>query len=338
VKTLFQRPDRIQDPLYVVTMISNPARYRVRWKHFEDFAKRCAEAGAILYPVEVAFGDREFVIDHPNVIRLRTSHELWHKENAINLGIQRLPQDAKYIGCVDADVQWARADWADETVHALQHYDVVQMWSEAQDLDPDHHSLGPRFSLAYCWIHGLPRKKVKVCGDYYEYEQTNKEAAFYWHPGYAWAYRRSALDAVGGLLDTCILGGADYHMAYGLIGEIEDTINRPSLRSYNAIIRRWAHRADKYIKRNVGYVPGLILHSWHGAKARRRYKDRWQIFEETQFCPNRDLKRDCQGLWQIDDHPKLQHMLRAYFRQRNEDSIDVDPRWSESMLKAPGTK
>jgi hypothetical protein len=36
--------------------------------------------------------------------------------------------------------------------------------------------------------------------------------------GGAWAFRRPAFDAVGGLLDTCILGSADWHMAFGLAG------------------------------------------------------------------------------------------------------------------------
>jgi hypothetical protein len=338
VKTLFQRPDRINDPLYVVTMISNPARYRVRWKHFEDFAKRCEEAGAILYPVEVAFGERAFVIDHPNVIQLRTSHELWHKENAINLGIQRLPQDWKYVACIDADITFARPDWANETIHQLQHYSVVQMWSQAQDLDPEHQALvEQRLSLAYCWMHGLPRRVNHTKGDYYGYETTVSGQGFYWHPGYAWAYRRDAIDGFGGLLDVCMLGGADYHMAYGLIGEIEQTIQRKTLTNYNDIIRRWADRADRTVKRSVGYVPGLILHSWHGAKAHRRYRDRWSIFEQVQYDPYADLKHDWQGLWQLTDRsPEFRHMLSAYFRQRNEDSVDVDPRWAATMLNAPG--
>src|SRR5260370_1321719 len=36
--------------------------------------------------------------------------------------------------------------------------------------------------------------------------------------GGAWAWRRHAFNTVGGMLDTCILGSGDWHMAFALIG------------------------------------------------------------------------------------------------------------------------
>jgi flagellar basal body-associated protein FliL len=37
-----------------------------------------------------------------------------------------------------------------------------------------------------------------------------------------------------------------------------------------------------------------------------------------------DLKRDCQGLFQLEDNKiELRDAIRRYFRQRNEDSIDL---------------
>lgn len=62
-------------------------------------------------------------------LQLRTSHEIWLKENSLNLGFARLPPDWKYAAWIDADVTFARPDWACETVHQLQHNPVVQMWS-----------------------------------------------------------------------------------------------------------------------------------------------------------------------------------------------------------------
>src|ERR1700684_2396379 len=90
--TIFQRPDQLPYPLYVVTTVFNSPRYRSRWRLYEDFAKMVAEAGAILYTVEVAFGDRAFAVteaSNPRHIQLRTNTELWFKEQAINLGVAR---------------------------------------------------------------------------------------------------------------------------------------------------------------------------------------------------------------------------------------------------------
>lgn len=331
--TMFQRPDRVCDPLYVITMISNPVRYRSRWRLYHDFAKRCAAAGAVLYTCEVAFGHREFSItspDEPRHLQLRTSSELWHKENALNLLLSRLPLDWKYVAWVDADVSFARDDWANETLHQLQHHPVVQMFSEAQDLDPDSQSCGPKQGFAYCYVHGMPRMD-EPC-----YESDGQGRAHFWHTGFAWAARREALDALGGLLDHCILGSADFHMAYSLIGEGLTTLaNRREVSSrYKYLIDLWQQRAEKYVRRDLGYVPGLLLHHWHGPKAARRYVDRWQILTESGFDPDLDLKRDWQGLYQLTDRSaQLRDQLRAYFRQRNEDSVDADSVWSATMNK-----
>src|SRR5581483_2347339 len=153
--TFFQRPDRLHDPLYVIAPVFNSQRFRSRWRLYEDFARHVACAGAILYTVEVAFGDRDFAVTqacNPRHLQLRTKSELWLKEAAINLMVQQLPRDWKYVAWIDADFQFARGDWADETLHKLQHYDLVQMYSTIQDLKPNHDPHGPSRSFADVWL------------------------------------------------------------------------------------------------------------------------------------------------------------------------------------------
>ena len=106
-------------------------------------------SSAILHTVEVAFGGRHFEVTepgNPNHLQLRIHmQELWLKECALNLLIAdviRRHPDAKYFAWVDADVLFSRADWAQETLHQLQHYHIVQMWSMCQDLSIDHEMLG----------------------------------------------------------------------------------------------------------------------------------------------------------------------------------------------------
>jgi hypothetical protein len=44
--------------------------------------------------VELAFGNRPFEVtdpDNPRHVQVRSGHELWHKENLVNLGVARLP-------------------------------------------------------------------------------------------------------------------------------------------------------------------------------------------------------------------------------------------------------
>jgi hypothetical protein len=95
--------------------------------------------------------------------------------------------------------------------------------------------------------------------------------------------------------------------------------------AFKAHLRNGQDRTERYIRRNVGYVDGLLAHHWHGRKADRRYRDRWKILVDNNYDPDLDLKRDAQGLYQLTDRCiKLRDDLRSYFRSRNEDSIDGD--------------
>jgi len=318
-RTFFQRQDQVADPLYVCTAIFNPIRFRSRWKLFQDFEARVAQAGAILYTIEAAFGNRAFAVTDPNNprhIRVRCPSEIWLKENLLNVAIGRLPEPAKYIAWIDADVSFVRDDWANECIHQLQHYEFVQMWSEAIDMSPGHEILQRFKSFAWCHMNGVKSDPE----DRYYYGPGKMG---WWHPGFAWAARRTALDAVGGLVDWAILGSGDHLMARALVGRLikqQEGIG-PSGRRWLA---EWKKRAYEKLHNNVGCMEGTLIHYWHGKKVNRGYATRWKILRECGFDEEKDIRRDAQGIWRLrENNIKLRDAIRAYFRQRNEDGIDV---------------
>ena len=316
---MFERPDQVKAPLYVVTSVFNPIRYRSRWRLYQDFVHHVEHSGAILYTVEIAFGKREFSVTeagNPRHLQLRTNHELWLKENALNLLIQRLPIDWEYVAWVDADVHFHRPDWANETVHQLQHHPVVQLWSEAVDLSPLHEINNIFKSFAWCFHHEQIVKQPPP-DDYCEHVTPKLH---YWHPGYAWGIRRKAYDALGGLVDWSILGGGDFFMARSIIDK-HYRIPKSLGPSGKAWLERWRKRAHECLKHDLGYVHGLLMHNWHGPKAARKYKDRGQILTAGKFNPETDLVRDAQGLWQLCGNETLRDGVRDYFRERNEDAV-----------------
>lgn len=298
--------------LHVITVVSNPIRYKSRYRLYHDFAKRVKDAGAILHTVELAFGERDFLLTQPNDpldVQVRTWHELWHKENLINIGLDNLPPDWKYVAWIDADIQFTRPDWAVETVHLLQHNMFVQMFSHSQDLGPHLEPLGQHNGFVYSWLKGKAFKKG--------YEN--------WHPGYAWAARREAIEAVGGLIDLAILGSGDRHMATAMIGQVHTSFNNKVHRNYKDMCFQWQARCDKWIMQDVGYLSGLLLHHWHGKKKDRHYVDRWKILVESNYNPFLDVRKDCDGVLVLTDRNlKLRDGIRKYFRSRNEDSIDLE--------------
>ncbi len=298
--------------LHVIAVISNPVRYKSRYDLYEKFkAEMRAHSNVVLHTVEIAFGDRPFMVTKPNkhVLQLRSYDEIWHKENMINLAVQRLPDDWEYVAWIDADVTFVNKTWVHDTLHALQHYMLVQPWQDALDMGPEGQVIQAHKSFCYMHSIGAPRKKGYT----------------FFHPGFAWACRREAWDAVGGLIDTAVLGAGDHHMALALIGSARESVPGKIAPSYLNKIMIWQDRAEKYIRRDIGAVPGTILHSWHGKKKDRKYVERWDILTRHNFDPDLDLKEDWQGLYQLTERSiGLRDDIRRYFRARNEDSVDTE--------------
>lgn len=314
--------------LHVITPYSNHLRYRSRKELYLKFKKHMQDSGVNLHTVELQMGARPFEVTevgNSQDLQLRTFDEMWHKENMINLAIAQLPKDWEYVAWIDADVFFTRPDWALETVHQLQHFMVVQLFSKAQDLGPDYQPLEMQNGFAWSYIQNQCQPpQGSGTGGYYGYEYGTRG---FWHPGYAWAARREAIDAVGGLVDYAILGAADHHMALGLIGCMGKSMPKGISPQYRNQLLQWEARAEKTLKRDLGYVDGLINHHWHGPKTKRYYVERWGILTKNQYDPEVDLRRDWQGLYLMsEDTPRqrrLRDEIRRYFRARDEDSNHV---------------
>jgi hypothetical protein len=327
------------DDFYVLAVMTNPERFKRRPQLFREFVQRMDRYGVKLYIVEGAFGDREFEVTesgNPRHIQIRTDSEIWHKENLINIGISRLPSTWKYVAWIDGDIDFVHPNWALETIHELQHHPVVQMFEDAIDLGPTNEILQTYKSFAYCYKNNLPdkireesftTKKTKNSAvtkfhNYYVYCDSKTSPGTYWHPGYAWAATREAINMMGGLLDFGIVGAGDHHMACCLIGQGERSVPKGLHPNYKKMVMSWQSRALR-LHKNIGFVKGTIYHYWHGKKRERKYKDRWQIVIDNKFDPAHDIHKDWQGLWSLyPGHEAMRDQIRQYFQSRNEDSVD----------------
>ena len=318
------------DKFHVITMVSNHAygrvghEYQSRYRLYREFRRKLARAGIKLWTTELAFGTRPFAVTQPrdnHDQQLRTSTELWHKERALQLMMWHLTEthpDWKYIAWIDADVEFPNWEgenaWFAETVRALHHFKVVQLFQNAVDLGPNGEAINTHTSFGYAYQKGLSDFKPGY--------------GKYGHPGFAWAARRETMEATP-FIDFGILGSGDRHMACGWIGKIMESINGECSEGYKRKLRQWQEQAERYVRRDLGYVPGTILHHWHGRKSLRGYSSRWEILKDTQFDPDVDLKTDAQGLWQLADRGTersldLRDKIRDYFHSRLDDSTDLE--------------
>lgn len=319
---------------YVITVCSNPVRYQARWKLLKEFEQHITELGGKLLIVEQAFGNREFQVtsaSNPMHLQVRTDHELWHKENMINLSVQRLTMidpSFEYVAWIDGDIVFQRKDVLLETAQQLQHYDIVQMFSHVIDMGPQMEYIQQNNGFVYMYHQNLCYPpQTNGHGGYYAAATHGKT---FWHPGYAWAARRRFFDKIQ-LMDQAILGAGDHHMALGLIGQAARSLPGHCSEGYKKMVMGWEKQAAHAFKRNVGFVPGVITHNWHGKKSDRKYVERWGIITKNKFDPVTDLTRDSYGLWRLnmahgERSIRLRDDIRIYFRQRNEDSIDWDGR------------
>lgn len=297
--------------LHVITTVFNPAQYRSRYKLYWDFRKHILASGGSLMTIELAFEDQPFVVterEDPLHIQLRSNHQIWYKENLVNIAIRKLPAGWTHTAWLDADISFDRPDWLARTSAALQKDAFVQMFSTIVDLGPRGEPLKQHEGFAYKHRSDPSARRRKTFGQ----------------PGYAWAARRDAFEAVGGLIDWSILGSNDYYMGRAMLNAVDPMDTRMPGSNYANAFLEWQERFQRGVGDSVGYVDVQIRHHWHGRRADRGYGRRWRILVANNFDPKTDLRYRDDGLLELtDDKPALRNQIRTYFEGRNEDEIDV---------------
>ena len=319
-----------EETLHVACAYSNPYRWRTRRELMNDFRQHMEGTKNVkLYVGELAYGDRPHEVtraDCETDIQFRASAALFHKENILVETIKRFPAGWKY-GCIfDADFTATRHDWALETVHQLQHASWVQPFSTYATLSAKTYGGNKpageiRNSFAATYInnkHKVPGN-TNSAGWAVSYDPSAK-----WVPvgatGGAWAFTNEGYATTGGLLDACILGHADWFMAFGLVAEgapaMHDWRYHPN---YINMIKAWQAKAA-LLKQNIGVTDHFMTHHFHGSYKNRGYESRDMILVEHQFDPLVDLRRNWQGIIELTGNkPKLRDAIQRYFISRSED-------------------
>lgn len=310
IKLAIHNNDPIEDKLNVVIVISNPCLYAKRYILLKEFVKRIEEEEdhVNLFIVEMIYEDQKFIItDKKNKhhLQLKTETPIWHKENMINLAVQKLlPSNYKAFAWIDADVEFENNSWALDTLKILNGCkDVVQIFSHCVDMSAENTNMAIFNSFGYSFNKN---KKYTTSGN------------DYWHPGYAWAITRKAYEKIGGLYDKGVLGSGDSIMALSFINKCDVMNNDEYNKDYNNSMLEYQIKASKL---RLGYVPGVIRHYYHGSKKNRQYTERWKLLIKHQFSPIEHLSYDKQGilvptkLFPSD----FKEDIMDYFRERKED-------------------
>jgi hypothetical protein len=340
--------------LYIVTAVSNPYLWKSRIRLARAFISHMLTIGVSLTVVETAYGERPFELDDITGIRhikTRASTVAWSKESALNVGLRSLPDDAKYVGWFDSDIEFRRPNLVEAIIDGLQISPVLQPWTEALDMDQRGLAMtvkGKEIQRSFGWVwseHGdvlgwvrrpIPRPdpirhpgRPRPPHPPHPYDPpwpdalatTTAELPPYPHVGYAWCARMEFLASTGLLLDVSGLGAGDHQMAHGMVGHVEAAIHTGSTPSYRAHVEAWGERAYCACQGHVGYVVGRIEHSHHGDKDNRKYVARWDVLNRHKFDPLTDIHRNRWGILELSNNkPEFRRDVEKYFRDRDEDS------------------
>lgn len=339
-----------EETLHLATAYSNPYRWKSRRENFNNFRRHINSLPNIkLHVGELAYGDRPFEVtdpNHPFDYQFRSETALFHKENILNKVIERFPSSWKNGGYCDGDFTFTRQDVGLETIHQLQHHPWVQPFSSYGDLSGKTYGTGQRLintnnSFAFNYINSGYQLPIGFTNGgwktiLHNFEAYDKLSQTGEHPdktpqiwpvgatGGAWCFTRAGFNAVDGLLDVCILGHGDWFMTFGLVGhEGPDMHGDKYSQAYKAAIGHWQNKAAK-LNKNIGYVDCFAVHHFHGSKNKRGYSSRDLILVKNQFDPVKDLRRNYQGIYEIDDaNINLRNDIRSYFVSRGEDDPNL---------------
>ena len=283
--------------LAIVCCHFNPAGFRAPRRNLMRFIRQMKSVNLPVFVAELAYdSDPFFLPKRPHYFQFRCSRSnvIWHKENLINMAVERVPLAYDKVAWIDPDVMFLNPRWHEEAERALDTYAAVQLFAQAFWTDQE----------GRCCRRLIAAMASGIGGG---------------HTGFAWAGRRELWTAAGGLCELAILGGGDALFAAACMGaQISEPFFYPLWPS-------WVSRLAKWISENggCGLVQGSVVHEWHGDWSDRSYLERLLIIKELDI--EAALTRRLDGLLQYTEHApgQVRDSIASYFSTRKEDGNET---------------
>lgn len=288
--------------LNVIAVYYNYCNYKSRHQVSKKFIDKYQYHPNInLYLIELAYEEKEFVLtdkNNKNHLQLRTKNPLWHKENLINIGINKLlPENWNSIAWIDCNIEFENDDFIEKTLEKLQQYDFVQMFSTIKYKNSDNQ-----------------------IDTYYSFMYNNDLSS---KPGGAWACTKIGYDKIGKLFDKSLCE-SDCILAHALKFK-KSYYKKNNNNKNNKYLDCVSNYVDNIIKNNitVSYVNNIIIYFWHGNQENRNYHIfRKKMIIDLQYDPD-SFFYDSDGVLIPNDNCDIQILdyIKKYFYDRKEDMI-----------------
>lgn len=300
---------------FILTTYYNPTNSLYALPNFNRFLENLDKLNLLdkLYVCEIGSIDKQEIKHVNNYYHIQCDAPLWHKENGINHLIKQLPHACTKIIVSDNDLLFHDPDWFAKTERLLDGYNLVQPYDYVKYSGPEPH-LMDTIEISMC--------KKLINGDIY----------YTGNPGLCVAYRKEYLDAIGGLFDLAIVGGADTINFSPFISDyIEYNIFDRVCLDNRIDLLNYIKRAKLYLKHgtmgDIAYLEdSVITHLYHGWRKNRQYTDRYNIIKDINF--DDFFYRNEFGI--IDTVLNTQHQIEKYkeinkfFNIRNQEELLED--------------
>jgi hypothetical protein len=311
--------------LAVLLVFYNPAGFKRILDNILYVINTLKEKNIPCFIAECVFNGKKPQIPGATIV-LHSNSYMFYKEQLINALEKHVPEEYTKLMLMDGDIIFDSPDWVDQVSMSLDTNDIVQPFDKACWLMPGNKIIR---SWKYSYGHALT-KNIEI----------NYQNIHIYHPGFAWAFKRSTFRQLGGLYTNSIIGGGDMLFTFNFfVDEIPEYWFKDAIIT-TIPIEAWPayHENFKKIAPKLGVVEIRALHLFHGLSANRQYRTRYQKFAgmltmkwDECIVMNKD------NLTEFKD-PKLRHMLLPYFKERNEDiPLDEAVKVSQQSVKTVTT-
>lgn len=274
----------------------NPANSKRMIMNYLYVSNVYKNAGLPVYTIELTFPGQEHVI--PDAVHVRSKSFMFHKERLCRMLEREIPRKYTKLVFLDADILFDQSSWYKTVSKLLDTHDVVQPFEFAHWMD-----------LSYTTTTLTRETAVKM---------KNPKWDFTYHPGFAWAFRRSWYRDVG-FFDWAVTGSGDTLSVAAWMG-------KEFPEKFKSLPLAMKKEYEQFLKRpkpTIGYAEGIhVRHLYHGSRKNRQYAERHAMMDVPR--PIRSLiKYNWCGAYEWTDTNVWNPVFLDYFTQRQDDDVDV---------------
>jgi hypothetical protein len=285
----------------------NPAKSVKLLSNYLYTIEKLRTAGIPFYTLELSYGENFPEIKKAFHIRTNENNVMFHKEQLCHLLEKRIPWQYTKLCFADADIIFENASFYDEVCNLLNENDIVQPFYSAKWVNSTYQTVFQE------------RKSCALMNKNGPFESKD------FHPGFAWAFKRSWFQKVG-FFQHSITGSGDTLSVSAWL-----RMNPPkvcNLKSLQNQYKNFCNLVEKFPP-SIACGKFSVYHMWHGTHFKRQYVNRHLILRNVEDIDD-ILEQNSDGLFEFNygrDHDSyamvksVSNELKKYFEEREDDEV-----------------